>query len=73
MRDSNSEAQEHSRFHRSVNELIERLTPGIFEYKYALLVVLGQSHRPKRPCCVQFVSERIFVLQLFNGFERGAW
>jgi len=32
---------------RSVNEPIERLTPGIFEYKYALLVVLGQS-RPVR-------------------------
>jgi hypothetical protein len=54
-----------------MNQTIERLATGVFKNKRLLSVVLRKNEGAKRPCGIQIVPERIFVVYLLEAFRCG--
>src|SRR5260370_24569069 len=68
--DTDSEAQELRQLHRSRKQSIESLTTTIFEHERHLPRLLGEGEGPNRPGWVEFIPQRVFVLDLFYGLQR---
>jgi hypothetical protein len=54
-----------------ISELIERLTPGIFQHQYCTVPVASKPDRSGRPPRIKLFFKGTFVLESFQAFRPG--
>src|SRR5215471_15934601 len=69
--EANRTAKKLFQLHRPWNQSIERVPSWVLEHEHGPVLLLSESDGLNRPCRIEFVFKREYVLYLLNGCRGG--